>query len=288
MKIAIIGGSLLGDMPGLIPLTDSPEQTPYGEPSGIFTAGTVDNKEVVYLNRHGQLHNIAPHQINYRANIHAMHMLGVTHIISVTAVGGITKIMTPMRWVVPAQIIDYTYGREHTFNEYDEAKVNHIDFTYPFDDDIRSKLQHAVTMSNMMCIAKATYGVTQGPRLETITEIKRMKKEGCDIVGMTAMPEAALARELGINYATLSLVVNWAAGVHDETITMEMIEQHLERGMGQVMQLLGRVLSNPAKAAIPASLRRCCETSPSGRPTIWTSSHRIEMQTSCSTAAAVG
>lgn len=245
MKIAIIGGSLLGEMQGFTGMTDSPVNTPYGETSAIFTSGSIGNTDVVYLNRHGHNHHIAPHQVNYRANIHALKMLEVTHIISVTAVGGISKIMSPMRWVVPDQVIDYTWGRQHTYNEYNEEPVNHIDFTHPFDEDIRSNLQQAVTMAEMVCIGKATYGVTQGPRLETIAEIKRMKKDHCDIVGMTAMPEAALARELDISYATLSLVVNWAAGRGDEgeTISLDEIKRRIRNGNKQIEVIIQNVIS---------------------------------------------
>jgi 5'-deoxy-5'-methylthioadenosine phosphorylase len=245
MKIAIIGGSLLGEMREFTGISEAPPQTPYGEPSGIFSSGRIHGMEVVYLNRHGPAHHLAPHQINYRANIFALDMLGVSHAISMTAVGGISKLMSPMQWVVPDQLIDYTYGREHTFNEYDAQQVQHIDFTWPFDDGLRNTLQQAVNMAGMSCIARGTYGVTQGPRLETIAEIIRLERDGCDIVGMTAMPEAALARELDINYATLSLVVNWAAGKGDEAeiISMEEISRRIAEGNQQVQEIVRQVIA---------------------------------------------
>ena len=212
MKLAFIGGSLLGAIDGLPEAMDENLHTPFGQPSDSYLTGDMNGLDVVYINRHGRLHTIAPHQINYRANMFGLKMLEVTHIIAVTAVGGITDKMSPMRWVIPDQIIDYTYGRMQTYNDGDENEVNHIDFSYPFNDDLRKRLQNSVEGNNHECIMQATYGATQGPRLETIAEINKMERDGCDIVGMTAMPEAALARELEMDYATLSLVVNWDAG----------------------------------------------------------------------------
>ena len=212
MKIAIIGGSLLSEFSGFGEATEERIKNPFGEPSSNFTIGEINGSEVIYLNRHGQPHHLAPHQINYRANMFALKMLDVTDIVSVTAVGGITENMTPMQWVVADQLIDYTYGRMQTYNDCNENGVHHIDFTFPFTHSVRQKIITAAKIENFQCITQATYGATQGPRLETAAEINRLEKDGCDIVGMTVMPEAALARELEINYATLSLVVNRAAG----------------------------------------------------------------------------
>lgn len=212
MKIAIIGGSLLGEIAGVKKSTEERVKTPFGEPSDNYTIGKMSDCEIIYFNRHGHEHYLAPHQINYRANMFVLKMLEVTHVIAVTAVGGITEKMSPMQWVVPDQLIDYTYGRMQTYNDGNDHEINHIDFTYPFENTLREQLIAAVEKENLECIAQATYGATQGPRLETIAEINRMEKDGCDIVGMTAMPEAALARELEMNYATISLIVNWAAG----------------------------------------------------------------------------
>jgi purine nucleoside phosphorylase len=254
VKVAIIGGSLLGSIPDFTGIAGQSTQTPYGEPSGICTTARINNIDVCYLNRHGASHRLAPHQINYRANMFMLKTLDVTDIVAVTAVGGITGKMSPMRWVVPDQIIDYSYGREQTYNDADKAAVNHIDFTYPFEDGLRKKLEQAITMSNMACLTQATYGVTQGPRLETIAEIKRMQRDGCDIVGMTAMPEAALARELEMNYATLSLVVNWAAGKGSadstvggdqlpEIISMDEIRRRIAEGNEKAEIIIKNVIS---------------------------------------------
>jgi purine nucleoside phosphorylase len=176
-------------------------------------------------------------------------MLEVTHIIAVTAVGGISKNMPPMKWVVPDQIIDYSYGRMQTYSDDNKSAVKHIDFSYPFNGFLRDKLIAALEKETCVFEAQATYGVTQGPRLETIAEIKRLQRDGCDIVGMTAMPEAALARELEMDYATLSLVVNWAAGKGAssaqpaEVISMDEINQRIEDGNKIIEKLISNVVS---------------------------------------------
>lgn len=249
MKLAIIGGSLLSEIKGFTKITEERIKTPFGEPSDIFVTGKINDVEVVYINRHGASHHIAPHQINYRANMFVLKMLEVSHVIAVTAVGGISEKMSPMKWLVPDQIIDYTYGRMQSYNDGNENEVNHIEFSYPFDDVLRKKLIQALTEENCEHETKATYGATQGPRLETIAEIKRMQRDGCDIVGMTAMPEAALARELEMDYAALSLVVNWAAGKGyapaqpAEVISMDEIKQRIVDGNKIIEKLITNVVS---------------------------------------------
>ncbi len=236
MKLAIIGGSLLKEISALTVISEEQIKTPFGSPSDIIVSGVINAMEVVFFNRHGFSHHLAPHQVNYRANMFALKMLEVTDVIAITAVGGITEKMSPEKWVIPDQIIDYTYGRFQTFNDGDDKAVKHIDFSYPFDELLSNKLMQALEMASCDYEASATYGATQGPRLETVAEIKRMQRDGCDIVGMTAMPEAALARELEMNYAGLSLVVNWAAGMGDdrhsasEIISMDDVYQNIEQG----------------------------------------------------------
>ena len=211
MKLAIIGGSLLKQVSALTETAVETIDTPFGLPSGQVVSGHIDGLEVVYINRHGPGHHVAPHLVNYRANMFVLKLLEVTHVLGVMAVGGITPKMAPMRWVLPDQIIDYTYGREQTYNDGSEV-VHHIDFSYPYDEPMRQLLAQALQACGHEYIPGATYGATQGPRLETAAEIRRMERDGCDIVGMTAMPEASLARELEMPYANLALVVNWAAG----------------------------------------------------------------------------
>lgn len=249
MKLAIIGGSLLKEISNFSKLTEVSVNTPFGAPSDVFTTGEINDFDVVFLNRHGFKHHLAPHHVNYRANMYALKMFEVSHVIAVTAVGGITEKMSPMKWVVPDQIIDYTYGRMQTYNETDESEVMHIDFSYPFNGYLRDKLLTVLDNASCEYETQATYGVAQGPRLETIAEIKRMQQDGCDIVGMTAMPEAALARELEMDYATLSLVVNWAAGKGASAeqaageISMDEIKQRIMDGNETVEKLINNLIS---------------------------------------------
>jgi len=211
MKLAIIGGSLLKQVSAFTETAVETIDTPFGLPSGQVVSGHIDGLEVVYINRRGPGHHLAPHLVNYRANMFVLKMLDVTHVLGVMAVGGITHKMAPMSWVLPDQIVDYTYGREQTYNDGSEV-VHHIDFSYPYDEAMRQLLAQALQTCGHEYSLKATYGATQGPRLETAAEILKMERDGCDIVGMTAMPEASLARELEMPYANLALVVNWAAG----------------------------------------------------------------------------
>ncbi len=237
-KIAIIGGTGLTSLAG-VKITETREvDTPYGSPSSGLSFGHFVDKEIVFLPRHGNPHSIPPHKINYRANIHALKENGVKNIIAVNAVGGITSEMRPGRIAIPEQIIDYTYDRKHTYYEDNQNEVTHIDFTNPYSTDLGKQLVTASLMSGLDVFTGGVYAATQGPRLETAAEVKKLEKDGCDIVGMTGMPEAALARELEINYACLALVVNWAAGKSDEEITMAVIEKHLEQGIGKVKQIL--------------------------------------------------
>jgi 5'-methylthioinosine phosphorylase len=237
-KIAVIGGTGLTSLAG-VEITETREvDTPYGSPSSALSFGKIGDKEIIFLPRHGNPHTIAPHKINYRANIHALKENGVSNIIAINAVGGITSEMRPARIVIPEQIIDYTYGRKHTFFEEDQDQVTHIDFTNPYSSDLGNQLATASLMSGLDVFIGGVYAATQGPRLETAAEVKKLEKDGCDIVGMTGMPEAALARELDINYACLALVVNWAAGKSDGEITMAVIEKHLDDGIGKIKLVL--------------------------------------------------
>jgi 5'-methylthioinosine phosphorylase len=241
---AIIGGSGLTELSGLEIIDEINPDTAWGKPSAAITVGKFNDIEVLFLPRHGNPHSIPPHKINYRANIQALKNAGVSEIIAVNAVGGITEAMTPCRIVIPDQLIDYTHGRIDSFFESNLKEVTHIDFTNPYSELLRQQLINAATESNIELCPTATYAVTQGPRLETTAEIIRLEKDGCDIVGMTSMPEASLARELEMEYACCSLVVNWAAGKSDEIITMKIIENNLKEGLGKIHQLISTLLSN--------------------------------------------
>jgi 5'-methylthioinosine phosphorylase len=240
-ELAIIGGSGFTDIPNLKVLRKEVVHTPFGEPSAPLTHGAFGDRQVVFLPRHGSGHTIPPHQINYRANVWALQHIGAKRVVGVAAVGGIRSDMGPLSLVLPDQIIDYTYGRPHTFFEQDLGDVTHIDFTQPYCEDLRQALIGSAADLGEAVVGEGTYGATQGPRLETAREIERLERDGCDIVGMTGMPEAALARELGLCYACCALVVNWAAGKSEGVVSLEEIEQNLHRGMGRVRRLLAHL-----------------------------------------------
>lgn len=236
MKIGVIGGSGLARLKEMTVHHRELVRTPYGEPSAPVTHGLFGDLEVAFLPRHGSGHRLPPHSINYRANIEALKSIGIEQIIGLATVGGITA--GPEALVIPDQIIDYTYGREHTFFDGHNGIVHHEDFTEPFCEELRQRLITAAKEANLEPITTGVYGATQGPRLETAAEIVRLERDGCDIVGMTAMPEAALAREAGLCYASSAVVVNWGAGKGEGAITSEVIEQHLAAGLDKLRALL--------------------------------------------------
>ena len=237
-QLAIVGGTGLTRLDDLQIIDRVQLDTPFGPPSAEFVTGKLHHKKIIFLARHGASHTIPPHKINYRANVWGLQQMGAEQIIAVAAVGGITEAMAPAQIAIPDQIIDYTYGRSHTFFEDDLDAVVHVDFTHPYTPRLRAKLITAAANAGIAVTPLGTYGCAQGPRLETSAEIQRMERDGCDLVGMTGMPEAALARELGIEYAAIAVVANWAAGKTDGEITMAEIEQHLHKGMTKTADLL--------------------------------------------------
>jgi len=246
MSVGIIGGTGLTALDGLEIHHREVVSTPFGEPSAPLIHGTFRGHDVTFLARHGHDHTIPPHQVNYRANIWALRQAGVERVIAVAAVGGVTDAYAPRRLAIPDQIIDYTHGRASTFYEqgYEQGldHVTHIDFTYPYDAEVRSWLLQAAHEAQVAVIDGGTYGATQGPRLETAAEIRRMAQEGCDLVGMTGMPEAALAREAGLRYAHCAVVANWAAGLGSgEELSMDEIRDHLTYGMEAVRSIIARL-----------------------------------------------
>lgn len=226
-KIAVIGGSGFYEFPDLVSVKATTVATPFGEVTGLH-AGLVAHRRVVFIARHGAGHKVPPHNINYRANLWALKSMGVRHVLALNAVGGITPMMEPGVLVLPDQIIDYTYGREHTFASVLNDEINHIDFTEPFSAGLRKTLKAALNEAGIIHVDQGVLGCTQGPRLETAAEVARLRRDGCDLVGMTSMPEAALARELGLEYASLCTVVNWGAGISSEPITLAEIESVLD------------------------------------------------------------
>ncbi|MEX0900179.1 MAG: S-methyl-5'-thioinosine phosphorylase [Gammaproteobacteria bacterium] len=240
-KIAIIGGSGLSTLTTLEEIRREVVYTPYGSPSGPLTHGRLYGREVTFLARHGYGQTIPPHKVNYRANLWALNMLGVSKIIAVSSVGGIRDDLVAGSLAVPEQIIDYTTGRACTFFEQDLEMVTHIDFTEPYDAELRSALLAGATAAGVGMIEGGVYAAVQGPRLETAAEVNRLEGDGADMVGMTGMPEAALARELGVAYATLAVVSNRAAGRGERPIHAE-IDAHLRGALAQVLRVLEHAL----------------------------------------------
>ncbi|MGH8469064.1 MAG: S-methyl-5'-thioinosine phosphorylase [Gammaproteobacteria bacterium] len=241
-SLAIIGGTGLRSLNGLEILRREVKQTPYGEPSSPLVHGLWCGKEIVFMVRHGVSHAIPPHRVNYRANLWALKDIGIEKLISIAAVGGITSELGPSRIAFPDQIIDYTWSRANTFFEDGIDQITHIDFTQPYCEKLRQALIRAAAEAGIDALASGTYGATQGPRLETAAEIERMERDGCDMVGMTGMPEAALARELELCYATCAVVANRAAGRGRKPLSMKVIEANLKVGIMQVQRLLEHVI----------------------------------------------
>ncbi len=242
--LAIIGGTGMAQLSCLEISHRKIVRTPYGEPSGPLTFGKINKHEIVFLARHGYGHTIPPHAVNYRANLWALHSLNPTRVISVASVGGIRADLTPGKTAIPDQIIDHTYGRKFTYFEDTDKPITHIDFTEPYCDKTRGRILEAAKLENEKIIDGGVYAATQGPRLETAAEINKLEREGADMVGMTGMPESALAKELGLRYATIAVVANYAAGrgTNTHAIRLEDVHAVLERAMVGVRRILERVV----------------------------------------------
>jgi 5'-methylthioinosine phosphorylase len=243
MKLAVIGGSGLYALGlGSTPVGRS-IKTPFAAEAVELSEAQVGSATVLFLPRHGAQHSTPPHLINYRANLWALHALEATHVIAVNTVGGISPGMTAGCVVIPDQLIDYSWGREHTFvGSGSNPLCQHIDFTAPYDAALRLLLAGSAKALQVEVRTGGVYGCTQGPRLETAAEIRRLRNDGCDIVGMTGMPEAALARELQLPYACLALVVNRAAGLGEDTISMDAMKSVLQSGVASLRQLLAQTI----------------------------------------------
>lgn len=235
---AIIGGSGFCAFPGLEVQDQQPVETRYGTTSAPLIRGQLNGQSVCFLARHGPEHRLAPHRINYRANIQALADAGCSAVVALGAVGGLHPACSPGALCLPDQLIDYTSGRVHSFYDDEADGVCHVDFTEPYSQTLRRQLLAAARAAGIALRDGGTYGVSQGPRLETAAEVRRMARDGCDLVGMTAMPEAALARERDLDYATLAFVVNWGAGLCDEAITMEAINGQIQRCADTIGRLL--------------------------------------------------
>ena len=241
--LAIIGGTGLDELDGLEVLREHALETPYGAPSRPVQEGRLNDTTLFFLHRHGSPAAIPPHLINYRANLWALRELGVERVIAINTVGGISGAMRPGLLMIPDQVIDYTWGREHTFDDGSAGHLQHIDFTEPYDRRLRQGLINAANAAKIPHEPCGVHGVVQGPRLETAAEVQRMARDGCDVVGMTGMPEASLARELGLPLASICMVVNPAAGLGDLPLTLDMMRQILTQEAAVVRNLLGNFLA---------------------------------------------
>ena len=245
--LGIIGGTGLDRLDLVEDRQELEAGTVWGLASAPPVRGRIGALPVVFLPRHGRHHEVAPHEINYRANLRALADAGVDAVIAVAAVGGIADEPAPGGIAVPDQLIDYTWGRPSTFFEGAGASVGHIDFTHPYTDPLRRRILAAADAANVAAVDGGCYAATQGPRLETAAEVRRLERDGCSLVGMTGMPEAALARELGLEYACLAVVANPAAGKAGPEISLEDIRRRLDEGMDRVcaiLRALGRTGGN--------------------------------------------
>ena len=247
--LGIIGGTGLSSIANFELLGEEAIPTPYSSHDVMVLLYQYESRKLAFLPRHGVSHSVPPHQINYRANIWALQQLSVTEIVAVNAVGGIHSELAPGQFAVPDQIIDYTSGRAATFHEEADSGVRHIDFTYPYDHALRKSLLSACKAAGIHGIKVmdgGVYACTNGPRLETAAEVVRMQRDGSDMIGMTGMPEAALAREAGIAYACLALSVNWAAGIGADVITMDEIRRALAKGVVSIKLILQKLILSSA------------------------------------------
>ncbi|MCL4798269.1 MAG: S-methyl-5'-thioinosine phosphorylase [Burkholderiales bacterium] len=238
--LAVIGGSGFAQFAGLEAIRRADVATPYGAPSAALTFGTIRGRDAMFLARHGDGHTIPPHEVNYRANLWALREAGADRVVAVAAVGGVRADLGPGVLLVPHQIIDYTWGRRSTYFEGAGATVTHVDFTHPYSEPLRQRILAAGRDAGEPMVDGGVYAATQGPRLETAAEIDRLERDGADVVGMTGMPEAALARELGLEYAAIAVVVNHAAGRGDSKggVSMERIEAMLQATVARARRVI--------------------------------------------------
>ena len=250
IELAVIGGTGVYALGELADVEAFQPDTPYGAPSGPIRVGTYAGKRVAFLARHGEGHSLPPHKINYRANLAALKTIGAQRVLALNTVGGISNHCGPRVLACPDQLIDYTWGRISTLCEEPGSEVLHVDFGEPYTVSLRQALLQAADQAGVAVVDGGCYGATQGPRLETKAEIARMRRDGCDLVGMTGMPEAGLARELGLEYACLAIVANWAAGAGpdvDEVITLQDVLDNVAVAMAGVPKVLQQLLAGDFK-----------------------------------------
>ncbi|MEO6263625.1 MAG: S-methyl-5'-thioinosine phosphorylase [Luteimonas sp.] len=244
--LAVIGGTGVYALAELDDVQTHLPETCYGLPSGPVRVGTLGDRRVAFLARHGEGHSVPPHRINYRANLVALQKVGASRVLALNTVGGISERCGPRILVLPDQLIDYTWGRVSTLGEEPGSEVLHVDFGEPYTATLRADVLAAAKRAGVAVVDGGCYGATQGPRLETKAEIARMRRDGCDLVGMTGMPEAGLARELGLDYACLGIVANWAAGAGpdpDVAITLDDVLANVAMATAGVSRILAAMLS---------------------------------------------
>lgn len=246
IALAVIGGTGVYRLPNVDWLETIACETRYGKPSGDIRIARMNGQRIAFLARHGEGHSLPPHQINYRANLQALHDLGCHHVLAINTVGGISANYGPRVLAVPDQIIDYTWGRISTLCEEPGSTVLHVDFGEPYTESLRQQVLTASSEAGVVVVNGGCYGATQGPRLETQAEIRRLQRDGCDLVGMTGMPEAGLARELGLSYASLCVVANWAAGCdpYNTEITMAEVLANVDSVIGHLPPILSKLLES--------------------------------------------
>ncbi len=246
LDLAVIGGTGVYALAELADVETFEPLTPYGAASGPVRIGTFAGRRIGFLARHGEGHGVPPHRINYRANLAALQLAGARRVLALNTVGGIDARYAPGALGCPDQLIDYTWGRISTICEEPSTEVIHVDFGEPYTQTLRAEVLEAAQRAGVPVVDGGCYGATQGPRLETRAEIARMRRDGCDLVGMTGMPEAGLARELGLDYACLAIVANWAAGAGpdpDEVITLDDVLANVRAATGGVSKLLAALLA---------------------------------------------
>ncbi len=245
IDLAVIGGTGVYALAELVDAESHQPLTHYGPPSGPVRIGKFGSRRVAFLARHGEGHSLPPHRINYRANLAALKSLGATRVLALNTVGGISERFGPRVLACPDQLIDYTWGRVSTICEEPGTDVLHVDFGEPYSRGLRAEIIAAADKAGVALVGDGCYGATQGPRLETRAEIARMRRDGCDLVGMTGMPEAGLAREMALDYACVAIVANWAAGTGpdpDEAITLQDVLDNVAAATGEVGKLLDALL----------------------------------------------
>ena len=247
IALAVIGGTGVFGIARLEGVETQTVRTRYGAPSGPIRIGRLGGRRVAFLARHGEAHSVPPHLVNYRANLAALQAAGATRVLALNTVGGIGDAYGPRVLACPDQVIDYTWGRISTLWEPDadgrmDTEPLHVDFGDPYSAGMRAGILRAARAGGIAVVDGGCYGATQGPRLETRAEIARLRRDGCDLVGMTGMPEAALARELGLEYACLAIVANWAAGCGDgEEITLAEVLANVRAASAGLPDLVARL-----------------------------------------------